>query len=110
MLSNCHGNDKIEKENGYIRHKNGQIEKIKYTKPKIIYDYNTHTHGVDLGNQIISSIRPNFRYKKWWKLLFYYIFEFIYNIQKIKKCKNLIQIIFGNITQRYWRNNTRTLI
>ena len=39
-------------------------------KPLLIAEYNTFTHGVDIRNQIVQSIRQLGRNRKWWKTLF----------------------------------------
>ena len=49
LISNTHKNE-LQEETAFVRQSGGGYLQISNAKPRLVCEYNTYTHGVDLGN------------------------------------------------------------
>jgi hypothetical protein len=66
LLSNCHGNNRVE-----ISRKGKDGSKMQIQCPEAIQFYNSNMGGVDLSDQIIGQYDIDRKSGKWWKKVFY---------------------------------------
>jgi len=70
-ISNVFGTDFIEK----VKYDKKAKKTLKMNKPKLIEEYNMNMHGVDWADQMIAYYDFSRRTKKWWRKVFFYLFQ-----------------------------------